>query len=78
MSTIGKILWQDLTVENAEEIKDALLEVRVPGRSELVDNKKEISEELKELVKKFIELDDDLNEKEPTVYAFTVGFIGSL
>ena len=25
---------------NAEEIKDALLEVRVPGRSELVDNKK--------------------------------------
>ena len=27
MSTIGKILWQDLTVENAEEIKDFYSEV---------------------------------------------------
>jgi len=28
---------------NAEEIKEALLKVRVPGRSELVDNKKELT-----------------------------------
>lgn len=28
---------------NAEQIKEALLEVRVPGRSELVDNKKELT-----------------------------------
>jgi len=39
-NSLAAICVCELLGANAEEIKEALLEVRVPGRSELVDNKK--------------------------------------